>query len=76
MLVVSRKEGEGIRIGGGIVVRVVRAGKGSVRIGIDAPSSVPIAREELPLQVPPVAGAVVEVSDEQRDGWVDSFGRP
>lgn len=76
MLVLSRKEGEGIRVGGGIVVRVVRAGKGSVRIGIEAPADVLIAREELSLEVPRVAEAVVEVSEEQRDGWVDSFGRP
>lgn len=76
MLVLSRKEGEGIRVGGGIVVRVVRAGKGSVRIGIEAPADVLIAREELSLEIPRVAEAVVEVSEEQRDGWVDSFGRP
>lgn len=47
MLVLSRKEGERIRIGDSIVVTVVRAGGDKVRIGIEAPGDVIVLRDEL-----------------------------
>ncbi len=47
MLVVSRKIGERIFIGEKIVVTVVKISSGGVRIGIDAPTEMPIVREEL-----------------------------
>lgn len=47
MLVISRKTDQTIRIGDTIQIQVVAIGKGRVRIGIDAPSDVPIYREEL-----------------------------
>jgi len=47
MLVLSRKPGEGIRIGDQVVVTVVRVGPNNVRIGIKAPDSVNIVRDEL-----------------------------
>ena len=47
MLVLSRREGEQIKIGDGITVTVVRLGGDKVRIGIDAPSEVLILRGEL-----------------------------
>lgn len=47
MLVLSRKPGESIVIGGGIVVKVVRVDGEAVRIGISAPSDVPIHRQEV-----------------------------
>jgi carbon storage regulator len=53
MLVLSRKAGEVIHIGGGIVVTVVSVREGRVRVGIDAPKDVPVLRGEL---VPPPAG--------------------
>ncbi len=55
MLVLSRKAGERIVIGGNIVITVVDMGHGRVRLGIDAPSDVRILREELrgkPLAAP------------------------
>jgi carbon storage regulator len=54
MLVPSRKAGEVIHIGGGIVVTVVSVREGRVRVGIDAPRDVPVLRDEL---VPPEADA-------------------
>ena len=39
MLVLSRKVGEQIVVGDGIVITVVRMGQGSVRIGVEAPTS-------------------------------------
>lgn len=47
MLVLSRKNGERILIGEDIAVTVVRIGPNTVRIGIDAPRSMNIVRDEL-----------------------------
>ncbi len=40
MLVVTRKEGESLTVGDEIVITVVESKRGSVRIGIEAPSEV------------------------------------
>jgi len=47
MLVLTRKNDEAIRIGDDIVIRVVAIEKGAVRLGIEAPRSMTILREEL-----------------------------
>jgi len=47
VLVLSRKENEGIVIGDGIVVRVVGIEDGRVRLGVEAPREVSIHREEI-----------------------------
>ncbi|MCE2792187.1 MAG: carbon storage regulator [Blastopirellula sp.] len=47
MLVLSRKVGERIWIGNEICVTVVRLTSGGVRLGIEAPSELPVIREEL-----------------------------
>ena len=47
MLVLSRDVGEKIHIGEDIVLVVIRIGGGKVRIGIDAPKTVNIARGEI-----------------------------
>lgn len=47
MLVLGRRAGEAIDIGGGIKVKVVAIQGNRVRIGIDAPADVRITREEL-----------------------------
>ena len=47
MLVLSRKLGEKIVIGDGIVVTVVKIDRTQVRLGIEAPADVPIYREEI-----------------------------
>ena len=47
MLVLSRGINERIMIGNSIVVSVVQIQGGKVRIGIEAPPEVAIAREEL-----------------------------
>jgi carbon storage regulator CsrA len=47
MLVLSRKDGNAIHVGGDVVVRVLRIGRSQVRLGIEAPESMPIWREEL-----------------------------
>jgi len=47
MLVLSRKPGEKVVIGGGITVTVVEMMGNKVRVGIDAPDQVRILRAEL-----------------------------
>ena len=47
MLVLSRKEQEAIRVGEDIVIRIVKTGRRTVKIGIDAPDHLRVAREEL-----------------------------
>ena len=47
MLVLSRKIGERIVIGDGIVVTVLAFNGQQIRLGIEAPREVPIVREEL-----------------------------
>ncbi len=52
MLVLSRKVGQQILIGDRIAVTVVRIGPKAVRIGIEAPDGVPIARSDRPAMAP------------------------
>jgi carbon storage regulator len=47
MLILTRRLGEGIQIGEGITVKVVDVKGKHVKIGITAPSEVPIFREEI-----------------------------
>lgn len=62
MLVLSRKVGERLLIGDQIVVTVVKAGPGAVRLGIEAPASMPVTREELAQQI------AAEVARQQAEG--------
>jgi carbon storage regulator CsrA len=47
MLVLSRKLGESVQVGDGILIRIVEVRRSRVRIGIEAPPSVRIQREEI-----------------------------
>ena len=47
MLVLTRKTGEAINIGGEITVRIMEVSGRTVRIGVEAPKSTPIHREEI-----------------------------
>lgn len=47
MLVLTRKEGEQIRIGEDVIVTVVRVSGDKIRIGIEAPAQTLILRNEL-----------------------------
>lgn len=51
MLRITRRAGERIRVGDNVIVEVVEVRGGTVRLGIDAPRSVPVYREELWLEV-------------------------
>jgi carbon storage regulator len=47
MLILSRKPGESIVIDGHITVRIVRLEGDVVKVGIEAPASVPVHRQEV-----------------------------
>ncbi|HEY1790569.1 MAG TPA: carbon storage regulator CsrA [Verrucomicrobiae bacterium] len=47
MLILSRKSGESIVIAGNIRVKVMRVEGDVVKIGIEAPASVPVHRQEV-----------------------------
>jgi carbon storage regulator len=47
MLVLTRKQGETIRIGDSIVIKVIATGRGKAKIGIDAPATTRVLRGEL-----------------------------
>ena len=47
MLVLMRKPMEEIRIGKDIVVKVIRTGRNTVKLGIDAPAEIRVMRMEL-----------------------------
>lgn len=51
MLVLTRKNNEAIHIGEEIVVKVVAIEGNSVRLGIEAPTNIPIVRQELIAEV-------------------------
>jgi carbon storage regulator len=57
MLVLSRKVLERIHIGDSIVLTVVQVKCGVVRLGIEAPTDVNIAREELVVSEAPTSPA-------------------
>lgn len=47
MLVLSRKLGEKVIIGDNIVLTIVKIDRNQIRLGIEAPSDVPVYREEI-----------------------------
>ena len=52
MLVLSRKLGQGFRVGNGVRITVVKIDNNAVRIGIEAPEDVPIRRQEIAFELP------------------------
>ena len=74
MLVLTRKHGETIRIGNDIVVKVIQLGKGSVKIGIEAPSHVRVLRGELrEFEGPRLAESVAVDAEDDEELDVDRF---
>jgi carbon storage regulator len=47
VLIITRKAGQKIMLGDDIVLHVIEVVGGSVRLGIEAPRSVPVYREEI-----------------------------
>ena len=61
MLVLNRKEGEELRIGNNVTVKIISLSDGTVKLGIDAPRELPILRGELYQNV---KNTVIEASKE------------
>jgi carbon storage regulator len=77
VLVLTRKSGQSIMIGDDVEVRVLAASGDKVRLGIQAPPSVPVHRMEVYLEVragegqsdPSTSGpSPAELADETSDG--------
>jgi carbon storage regulator len=51
MLVLTRKAGESIRVGDGIILTVLECAGKYVRVGITAPQQLPVHREEVYLRI-------------------------
>jgi carbon storage regulator len=66
MLVLTRKQGEKIRIGDDVVITVVRTKGKAVRLGIQAPAHVPVLRGEI----------AVAIGDETRRANETAGGEP
>lgn len=88
MLVLTRKRSEKILIGDNIVIKVIKAGRNTVKIGIEAPSDVRVLREELIVarqgcteceasaEQPALETAAVEAVVEVEEDVEDHFRRP
>ena len=47
MLIITRRPGEKIMLGDDVVIEVMEVSGSSVRVGIQAPKSIPVYREEI-----------------------------
>ena len=47
MLIITRRPGEKLMVGDDVVIEVIEVSGSSVRIGIAAPKSIPVYREEI-----------------------------
>ena len=65
MLVLSRKQGESVVIGNDILVTVLEVRGDQIRLGIDAPRSVTVHREEVYVQVAKANSAAIASADRQ-----------
>ena len=72
MLILTRRAGEAILIDGGVRIVVLGTDGGGVRLGIEAPSSVGIVREEVVQRIAEEnirAGATEDAKD-----WLQTLG--
>jgi carbon storage regulator len=74
VLVLTRRKGESIIVADNIEVRVLGISRHQVKIGIDAPRSVPIYRKEIYAQVREANRAAASSSDSQVIGLGKLFG--
>jgi carbon storage regulator CsrA len=80
MLVLTRKQGEQIRIGTDVVITVVRTKGKAVRLGIQAPAHVPVLRGEIAVAITDDEEHKAAGGDEHdEDAWpggVEASGGP
>ena len=77
MLVLTRKRSEIIRIGDDIFVKVIRTGRNTVKIGIEAPSHVRVLRGELSEHtIVASKGESIDLVDEESEEPSDAEAEP
>jgi carbon storage regulator len=74
MLVLSRKHGERVVIGGDIVITVIEARDGRVRLGFEAPQGTPIHREEVFEKIARAEASVPDKSDREESKFYVECG--
>ncbi|EED32487.1 carbon storage regulator [gamma proteobacterium NOR5-3] len=74
MLILTRKEGESLRLGDDITVTVVSVKGGNVRIGIDAPRDLAVHREEIYEKISEDEDRTQEASNTDADSSKDVPG--
>jgi carbon storage regulator len=74
MLVLTRKKSEAIQIGNNVFVKVIRTGRSTVKIGIEAPANVRVVRGELVITGAMETTAIAANQDEaHEDACSDQF---
>ena len=71
MLALSRKLGESIVINDDIVITILDISRDQIKIGIDAPRSIPIHRKEVYLQIQEENKAALSTNDKAVDQLKD-----
>ncbi len=74
MLRITRRAGERIILGDDVIVEVMEIRGQTVRIGIDAPRSVPVYREEIWLEVKRENQAAAEAANPELPGLGRNLG--
>lgn len=74
MLVLSRKHGERVLIGRDIVITVIEARDGRVRLGFEAPQGTPIHREEVFEKIARAEANVPDKSDREESKFYVECG--
>jgi carbon storage regulator len=75
MLVLTRKAGESIRIGDNITITIVESDGHNVKVGIDAPRSVAVHREEVYKRILAENQQAVQKVDKNDEQSLDAFAK-
>lgn len=76
MLIVSRKKGQGLRIGPAILLRVLEIRGSRIRLGIEAPAGVSVCRQEVGRQTREHNLQALELNAEILPGLLRSVASP
>lgn len=74
MLILTRKSGEGIRIGDIISLKIIEIRGNQVRIGIDAPRDLSVHRDEIYVLIQDQNKAAAQSSPKNPDVLMDVLG--
>ena len=74
MLVLTRRKGESIVLGQNVEIRILEVSRCQVKLGIEAPRSLPVYRKEIFDQIRDANKAAASSSDSQVLGMGKLFG--